>query len=43
MKMNGCALVLANAPAAFDRALEAICGWVAERLGEGGAARVYPA
>lgn len=41
MKMNGCALVLVDAPTGLDGELETICGWVAETLGEGGAARVY--
>ncbi|MGA0606719.1 23S rRNA (adenine(2030)-N(6))-methyltransferase RlmJ [Phenylobacterium sp. VNQ135] len=41
MKMNGCALVLVNGPdLAAD--LTRICSWVAQELGEGGAARVYP-
>lgn len=41
MKMNGCGLVLVDGP---DMAapLAAICGWVAQALGAGGAARVYP-
>ena len=42
MKMNGCALVLAGAPDGFETSLEAICGWTAQTLGEGGEARVYP-
>ncbi|MBP7704604.1 MAG: 23S rRNA (adenine(2030)-N(6))-methyltransferase RlmJ [Caulobacter sp.] len=37
MKMNGCAMVIANAPAGIEPGLKAICGWVAERLGEAGA------
>lgn len=41
MKMNGCALVLLDAPD-LTVELQAICGWIAETLGEGGAARVYP-
>jgi len=41
MKMNGCALVAVDAPAGLAAALEAICGWTASRLGQGGAARVY--
>ena len=40
LKMNGCALVLVGAPGMSDD-LEAICGWTARTLGEGGAARVY--
>ena len=43
MKMNGCALVLANAPDGFDAVLEAICGWTVSRLGEGGQARIWTA
>jgi 23S rRNA (adenine2030-N6)-methyltransferase len=38
MKMNGCALVLADGP---DLPLAAICGWVAQALGAGGSARAY--
>ena len=41
MKMNGCALVLLGAPTEMTGALEAICGWTAGTLGEGGQARVY--
>jgi 23S rRNA (adenine2030-N6)-methyltransferase len=45
MKMNGCALVLAGPGVADDETLsadlDAICGWVAGTLGEGGSARVY--
>ena len=40
MKMNGCALVLMNGPD-LERPLAAICGWVAQALGDDGAARVY--
>lgn len=40
MKMNGCALVLVNAPE-LEGALAAICGWVAQALGAGGAGRTY--
>lgn len=36
MKMNGCAMVIANPPAGLVPGLEAICGWVARRLGEAG-------
>jgi 23S rRNA (adenine2030-N6)-methyltransferase len=43
MKMNGCALVLLGAAADFAGPLEAICGWTAATLGEGGEARVYQA
>ena len=42
LKMNGCALVLLNPPEGFAAELEAICGWTALALGEGGVARVYP-
>lgn len=41
MKMNGCALVLVNAPAGFAEALDAICRWTADTLGEAGEGRVY--
>jgi 23S rRNA (adenine2030-N6)-methyltransferase len=41
LKMNGCALVLLNPPPGFAADLEAICGWVARTLGEGGSSRVY--
>lgn len=40
MKMNGCALVLMDGPD-LTQPFAAICGWVAEALGDGGAARVY--
>ena len=43
MKMNGCALVLANAPDGFDAVLKDICGWTVSRLGDGGQARVWTA
>lgn len=43
MKMNGCALVAIGGPPDLAPALEAICGWTATTLGEGGAARVYRA
>ncbi|MDY6923371.1 MAG: 23S rRNA (adenine(2030)-N(6))-methyltransferase RlmJ [Pseudomonadota bacterium] len=36
MKMNGCAVVVLNPPAGAEAAASEICGWVAERLGEGG-------
>lgn len=41
MKMNGCALVLANAPDGLAQALENIARWVVGALGEGGQARVW--
>jgi 23S rRNA (adenine2030-N6)-methyltransferase len=41
MKMNGCALVAVDAPAAFEAALAPVCGWTVEALGEGGASRIY--
>jgi 23S rRNA (adenine2030-N6)-methyltransferase len=41
MKMNGCALVLAGPDLGLAADFEAICGWVAGTLGEGGSARVY--
>ena len=41
LKMNGCALVLLGAPAGMVGPLEAICGWTARTLGDGGTAKVY--
>ena len=41
MKMNGCALVLVDGPD-LAAPFAAICGWVAQALGSGGAAKVYP-
>ena len=41
MKMNGCALVLLGAPKGPAAELEAVCGWTAATLGQGGGARVY--
>lgn len=42
MKMNGCAMVIANAPPGLEQALTPICAWVAGRLGEaGGKAEVW--
>ena len=41
LKMNGCALVFLGAPDGFAATLEAIGGWTAASLGEGGSARVY--
>jgi 23S rRNA (adenine2030-N6)-methyltransferase len=41
LKMNGCALVLLGAPQGMAQDLQAICGWTAETLGDGGEARVY--
>jgi 23S rRNA (adenine2030-N6)-methyltransferase len=38
MRLNGCALVLLNAPPELEPELAAIVGWTAERLGEGGGA-----
>jgi len=44
MKMNGCALAVVQPPNGLEAPLEAICGWVAERLGENGAAaRIWTA
>jgi len=34
MKMNGCAMAIANAPAGVESDLEAICAWVVGKLGE---------
>jgi 23S rRNA (adenine2030-N6)-methyltransferase len=41
MRMNGCALVFANPPAGLETPLEAVCAWVAQALGEHGAARIW--
>ena len=42
MKMNGCAMVIAGAPAGAAEDLATICGWVAARLGEpGGRSEVW--
>jgi 23S rRNA (adenine2030-N6)-methyltransferase len=41
MRMNGCVLAFANPPAGLEAPLEATCGWVAENLGQGGAARIW--
>lgn len=42
MKMNGCAMVIANPPAGVESDLEAICTWVVENLGDsGGKAEVW--
>ncbi len=42
MKMNGCAMVIAGAPAGVAEDLATICGWVAARLGEpGGRSEVW--
>lgn len=42
MKMNGCAMVIANPPPGLDAPLDQICAWVAARLGEpGGKAEVW--
>ena len=41
LRMNGCALVLAGSPGGLAGALEPVCRWTAETLGEGGHARVY--
>ncbi|HEY9236014.1 MAG TPA: 23S rRNA (adenine(2030)-N(6))-methyltransferase RlmJ [Phenylobacterium sp.] len=43
MKMNGCALAVANAPAGFEAPLGEICRWVVETLGENGKAEVWTA
>lgn len=43
MKMNGCALVLANAPASVEPTLNEIAAWTVGALGEGGEARVWTA
>ena len=42
MKMNGCAMVIANAPAGLEADLAAAAGWVVARLGDaGGKAEVW--
>jgi 23S rRNA (adenine2030-N6)-methyltransferase len=42
LRLNGCAMVIANPPEGLEAALAAICGWAAERLGEmGNEARVW--
>lgn len=42
MKMNGCAMVVANPPKGIDEPLAEVCAWVVERLGEpGGRAEVW--
>jgi 23S rRNA (adenine2030-N6)-methyltransferase len=42
MKMNGCAMVIANAPEGIEPDLQSICAWVAGTLGEaGGKAEVW--
>lgn len=43
MKMNGCALVVANAPPALEAPLKEIAAWTVGALGEGGEARVWTA
>jgi len=44
MRMNGCALAVVRPPSGLHAPLEATCGWVAERLGESGAAaRIWTA
>lgn len=40
MKMNGCALVIANPPPGLSEHLSETCRWVAEASGEGGEGRV---
>jgi 23S rRNA (adenine2030-N6)-methyltransferase len=41
MKMNGCALVIANAPDGFEAPLAEICEWTVSRLGDRGKAQVW--
>jgi 23S rRNA (adenine2030-N6)-methyltransferase len=42
MALNGCALALVNPPSGMELALAAICGWIAETLGDrGGEGRVW--
>ncbi|MBP7651318.1 MAG: 23S rRNA (adenine(2030)-N(6))-methyltransferase RlmJ [Phenylobacterium sp.] len=40
MKMNGCALVTARAPADFAASMEEMCRWTAQTLGQNGQGRV---
>jgi 23S rRNA (adenine2030-N6)-methyltransferase len=42
-RMNGTALVVANAPEGFDETLRQVCDWVARELGENGKAEVWTA
>lgn len=41
LRMNGCALVIANAPMGLEADLQVICDWTVSVLGEGGASRVW--
>ena len=42
MKMNGCAMVVLNAPTGAEAAMVDVCAWVVERLGDpGGRAEVW--
>ena len=41
MKMNRCALVLANAPEGFEVTLAEVCDWTVGRLGANGKAQVW--
>ncbi|HKR87514.1 MAG TPA: 23S rRNA (adenine(2030)-N(6))-methyltransferase RlmJ [Phenylobacterium sp.] len=41
LRMNGCALVLVGDAGEAVDGLTRICGWTAETLGDGGAARIY--
>jgi 23S rRNA (adenine2030-N6)-methyltransferase len=34
MRLNGCAMVIVNPPEGLDEALNAICGWAAQELGD---------
>ena len=43
MKMNGCALVTAQAPEGFAAVLEELCAWTVRALGQGGASKVWEA
>jgi len=43
VRMNGCALVTANAPEGFGETLAEVCGWVARELGDSGKAEVWTA
>lgn len=41
LKMNGCALVFANAPSGLQPVVDALCAWTAQALGDNGAGRAW--
>jgi 23S rRNA (adenine2030-N6)-methyltransferase len=41
MRMNGCALLIANPPPGLADHLAITCGWLARAAGEGGEGRVW--